>query len=113
MTQLDPNQRTAVPDPPRCAICGTKVTLYPLGWKACPHCGKPVCRQCWGATWASKTFDAEKCAHSDGSAGPAVVPIGEKTKGPNVNWPSGLVSILLVGLVLLILFLIKSLFWYS
>jgi hypothetical protein len=42
-----------------------------------------------------------------------VVPIGEKTKGPNVNWPSGLVSILLVGLVLLILFLIKSLFWYS
>jgi hypothetical protein len=96
-------------EPPRCSICGTKVTLYPLGWKQCPHCGKPVCRQCWGPVWFNKAFDAANCSHSDGSQGPAVVPIGEKSKPVAMNWPSGLVSLTLFGLVALILYLLWDL----
>jgi hypothetical protein len=97
-------------DPPRCAICGTSVTLYPMGYVKCPHCGRPVCRQCWGVNWFPKAFDAEKCSHIDGSAGPAVVPIGEKLKRPRLDYSSGLVTATLVALTLLIIYLLWDLF---
>lgn len=112
MIKTEAAEKSFVQDPPRCGICGTKVTVYPLGWMKCPHCGRPVCRQCWGAAWSVKGFNAETCAHSDGSCGPAVVPIGERPKRPNVNWPSGLVSIALGGLVILIAWLLWDLLSY-
>jgi predicted RNA-binding Zn-ribbon protein involved in translation (DUF1610 family) len=112
VSKTESSENNVMLDPPRCGICGTKVTLYPLGWVACPHCGKPVCRQCWGSSWVAKNFDAEKCGHSDGSRGPAVMPIGEKLKGPAINWPSGLVTFALVCLVILILYLLWDLLAY-
>ena len=112
MTKTESSEKNVLLDPPRCSICGTKVTLYPLGWKECPHCARPICRQCWGPSWFIKKFDTQECSHSDGSCGPAVVPIGEKLKSPSMNWPSGLVTFVLAGMAILIVYLLWDLFAY-
>jgi len=107
-----PKQKSEVIlDPPRCAICHTMVTLYPSGWSKCPHCGRPVCRQCWGpAAWVPKAFDAEKCVHKDGSESQQVSPIGERISTPkSTDWTSWGFKVVLGVLVVVVLYLLYDL----
>ena len=52
-------------DPQRCEICATILTLYPHDFAECPHCGRKVCRPCWGEVWGGKSFSSESCSHSN------------------------------------------------
>ena len=83
MPKNDKNN-SLIDDPQRCEICETQLTLYPKDFAACPHCQRRVCRQCWGAVWASKSFAAEACGHMAENDGMATSPVGQR-RGP-FNW---------------------------
>ena len=99
-----------VGDTKRCGICGTSLTLYPKDFAPCPHCGRVVCRQCWGAVWVTKAFAAENCSHIAENDGRTMTAVGEPRKAMNWDWPRLLFGLLLGALAIGIVFFLFNLF---
>jgi DNA-directed RNA polymerase subunit RPC12/RpoP len=91
----------------RCAICDTKLTLYPKDFAACPHCQRKVCRQCWSGAWAGKAFSSDSCTHLAENDGLSVTAFVQKDRQVNWDWTrlifAGLLMVLAVGIVLFLL----------
>ena len=86
-------------DPRRCGICDTTLTLYPKDFAACPHCQRVVCRQCWGGSWAGKSFASDKCSHLTEEEGKAIAPVGESNQKFQLDWPRAVFILILAALV--------------
>lgn len=99
-----------VGDVKRCGICETSLTLYPKDFAPCPHCGRVVCRQCWGAVWSAKAFSAESCSHITENDGRTITSVGESSRGWNWDWQRLLFGLALGALALGILFFLFNLF---
>jgi hypothetical protein len=95
---------SSISDPQRCGICDTTLTLYPVGFKACPHCQKAVCRSCWRENWIEKRFPSDRCAHRESGETIGVAPVGEKVQSIEWDWQKTLfIGVLaLLGIVVLV-----------
>lgn len=111
LAKMNKKESTTIDDPQRCEICSTILTLYPKDFAPCPHCHRKVCRQCWGAVWATKAFTEENCSHikeNDGRMAP--VGVSEGRKAFNLDWPRAVVVLVIAAVAAGVLFLLYNLF---
>ncbi|HVZ80625.1 MAG TPA: hypothetical protein VHE12_07480 [bacterium] len=102
-------ESVVISDPNRCEICGTKLTLYPKSYAPCPRCQKRVCRRCWDASWASKSFASDQCSHMQENDGQTLNPV-EGGFRFQWDWYRILASLVVVALLAILLYFVLNLF---
>jgi len=100
----------SISDPQRCAVCDTTLTLYPPGFKDCPHCQQPVCRSCWKESWVEKRFPSDRCAHRLEGDPLGLAPVGEKVQSVEWDWQKTLFIGALALLAIVVLVFLWNLF---
>ncbi len=107
MSKLTSKTSASINDPQRCEICDTTLTLYPLGFKECPHCLKKVCRSCWRESWVEKRFPTDRCAHRQEGENLGVAPMGEKVQNIEWDWQKTIA----IGVVALLAIVVLVFLW--
>ena len=89
-------------------VCNTTLTLYPKDFAPCPHCQNRICRQCWGQSWAAKSFSADACGHIAVSDTLRANTVTQGSPKINWDWPKlGLAAGIVLLAVVIIIFLIN------
>ena len=76
----------------------------------CPHCHRRICRQCWSAAWASKSFSAEACGHLMENDGLAASAMPARNPWLQLDWGKGIFIAILAALAIGICIFLFNLF---